>query len=156
MTEKYEQDHFREATKMVPLTLEQLQQITPERVLLVQALTIDEETGQPDPDSAEWEMWDGHHFASANTWDDASDYGERFLAYACPPSQINLETYRTCELVQELLRREGVETHIVESCQNLTVTTPGPAVVLVVDKLTREKMMSLHTRGPEKETRHAE
>ena len=27
---------------------------------------------------------------------------------------------------------------------------------LVVDKLTREKMMSLHTRGPEKETRHAE
>lgn len=125
-------DHVREDTKMVPLTLDQLQQITPERVLLVQVLTIDEETGQPDPDSAEWEMWDGHHFASANTWDDASHYGEKFLAYACQPSQINLETYRTCELVQELRRREGVEAHIAEPYQDLTVTAPGPAVVLIV------------------------
>lgn len=132
MTEKYDQDHFCEAMKMIPLTLDQLQQITPERVLLVQVLTIDEETGQPDPESAEWAMWDGRHFSSANIWDDDSHYEEKFVAYVFPPSQINLETYRTCELVQELRRREGVETHIVEPYQDLTVTASGHAVVLVV------------------------
>ena len=38
----------------------------------------------------------------------------------------------TRELVEELKKREGVEAHIAEPYEDLTVTVNGPAVVLVV------------------------
>lgn len=43
-----------------------------------------------------------------------------------------LDLHKTCELVEELKKREGVETHIAEPYKDLTVTVNGPAVVLVV------------------------
>lgn len=42
------------------------------------------------------------------------------------------EYLETCELVEELKNREGVETHIAEPYKDLTVNVNGPAVVLVV------------------------
>lgn len=39
---------------------------------------------------------------------------------------------KTCELVAELTKREGVETHTAEPYQDMTVSVNGPAVVLVV------------------------
>lgn len=42
------------------------------------------------------------------------------------------ETIKTCELVSELTKREGVETHTAEPYQDMTVSVNGPAVVLVV------------------------
>lgn len=43
-----------------------------------------------------------------------------------------LKDFYTCDLVFELERREGVETHIAEPYQDLTVSVNGPAIVLVV------------------------
>lgn len=43
-----------------------------------------------------------------------------------------IEDLKTCELVEELKKREGVEAHIAEPYENLTITTNGPAIVLVV------------------------
>lgn len=43
-----------------------------------------------------------------------------------------LKDYETCELVEELKTREGVEAHLAEPYKDLTVTVNGPAVVLVV------------------------
>lgn len=45
---------------------------------------------------------------------------------------IGLENVKTCELVAELTKREGVETHTAEPYQDMTVSVNGPAVVLVV------------------------
>ena len=38
----------------------------------------------------------------------------------------------TCELVEELKKRDGVEAHTAEPYKDLTVTVNGSAVVLVV------------------------
>ena len=45
---------------------------------------------------------------------------------------MNLSDVKTCDLVSELRQREGVETHIAEPYQDVTVSVNGPAVVLVV------------------------
>ena len=45
---------------------------------------------------------------------------------------MNLSDVKTCDLVSELRQREGVETHIEEPYQDVTVSVNGPAVVLVV------------------------
>lgn len=45
---------------------------------------------------------------------------------------MNLDEYMTCELVNELEKREGVETKIAAPYQDATVTVNGPAIVLVV------------------------
>lgn len=131
MTEKYNQDHFREATKMVPLTLDQLREMDGKPVWIVEY-----------PEWGHWELtedaedyiWPRHAVLYGLKGEDGR-YGLAkggWIACAYAPPQINLETYRTCELVQELRRREGVETHIAEPYQDLTVTAPGPAVVLIV------------------------
>lgn len=44
----------------------------------------------------------------------------------------DLHDVPTCELVKELQRREGVETHTAEPYQDVAVSVNGPAVVLVV------------------------
>ena len=49
-----------------------------------------------------------------------------------PVSREQLSEFRTCDLVDELRKREGVETHIAEPYQDVTVSVNGPAVVLVV------------------------
>ena len=43
-----------------------------------------------------------------------------------------LQKVSTKELVEELERREGVETTIAEPYQDKTVSVNGPAIVLVV------------------------
>ena len=43
-----------------------------------------------------------------------------------------MSEFKTCDLVDELQKREGVETHIAEPYQDMTVSVNGPAVVLVV------------------------
>jgi hypothetical protein len=44
----------------------------------------------------------------------------------------NLKDFKTCELVEELKQREGVETHLAEPYVDLDIMVNGPAVVLVV------------------------
>lgn len=44
----------------------------------------------------------------------------------------NITDVPTCQLVNELRRREGVEVTVAEPCQNLTFTASGPAVILLV------------------------
>ena len=49
-----------------------------------------------------------------------------------PVSREQLSEFKTCDLVDELRKREGVETHIAEPYQDVTVSVNGPAVVMVV------------------------
>ena len=49
-----------------------------------------------------------------------------------PVSREQLSEFKTCDLVDELRKREGVETHIAEPYQDVAVSVNGPAVVLVV------------------------
>lgn len=49
-----------------------------------------------------------------------------------PVDREQLSEFKTCVLVDELRKREGVETHIAEPYQDMTVPVNGPAVVLVV------------------------
>lgn len=49
-----------------------------------------------------------------------------------PVGREQLSEFKTCELADELRKREGVETHIAEPYQDVTVSVNGPAVVLVV------------------------
>lgn len=44
----------------------------------------------------------------------------------------NLSNVKTCELVEELKQREGVETILAEPYESQKVLVEGPAVVLVV------------------------
>lgn len=43
-----------------------------------------------------------------------------------------LREYKTCELVEELKEREGVEVHLAKPYKDLEVKINGSAVVLVV------------------------
>ena len=54
------------------------------------------------------------------------------LAALRPVSREQLSEFKTCDLVDELRKREGVETHIAEPYQDVTVSVNDPAVVLVV------------------------
>lgn len=45
---------------------------------------------------------------------------------------MELASIRTCDLVEELKKREGVETHVIGPSAKLAVEADGPAVVLVV------------------------
>ena len=71
-------------------------------------------------------------------WDDRKDglsYWDAIdmaLAALRPVSREQLSEFKTCDLVDELRKREGVETHIAEPYQDVTVSVNGPAVVLVV------------------------
>ena len=49
-----------------------------------------------------------------------------------PVSWEQVSEFKTCDLVDELRKREGVETHIAVPYQDVTVSVNGPAVVLVV------------------------
>lgn len=43
-----------------------------------------------------------------------------------------MDTYTTEQLVNELKKREGVETKIAEPYQDIELSVNGPAVVLVI------------------------
>lgn len=45
---------------------------------------------------------------------------------------MELKDINTCELVEELKKREGVEVKIAEPHKDMLVSVNGPAVVLVV------------------------
>ena len=45
---------------------------------------------------------------------------------------MDLKNINTCELVRELMKREGVEMTKAEPYEDTTVSVNGPAVVLVV------------------------
>lgn len=45
---------------------------------------------------------------------------------------MNLSNIKTCELVEELKKREGVEAHWAEPHEDFEIKLKGPAVVLVV------------------------
>jgi hypothetical protein len=57
---------------------------------------------------------------------------DTLLSALRPVSREQLSEFKTCDLVDELRKREGVETHIAEPYQDVTVSVNGPAVVLVV------------------------
>ena len=46
--------------------------------------------------------------------------------------ETGLKNIKTCDLVEELSHREGVEVHQAEPYKDMTVNVNGPAVVLVV------------------------
>lgn len=45
---------------------------------------------------------------------------------------MNIKDFKTCELVEELKKREGVEAHLAEPYKDLEISVNDPAVVLVV------------------------
>ena len=45
---------------------------------------------------------------------------------------MELKDIQTCELVEELKKREGVEVKIAEPHKDMSVSVNGPAVVLIV------------------------
>ena len=45
---------------------------------------------------------------------------------------MNIKDFKTCELVEELKKREGVEAHWAEQYKVLVIGVNGPAIVLVV------------------------
>lgn len=44
----------------------------------------------------------------------------------------NIASFSTCELVEELSKREGVKKTIAEPYVDVTVTVNGPAIVFVI------------------------
>ena len=44
----------------------------------------------------------------------------------------DIKDFKTCELVEELKQREGVETHQAEPYEDLNINVNGPAIVFVV------------------------
>lgn len=44
----------------------------------------------------------------------------------------DIKDFKTCELVEELKKREGVEARLAEPHEDLTVKINGPAIVLIV------------------------
>ena len=48
-------------------------------------------------------------------------------------SEMNkMSEFTTAELVEELKRRQGVDTQIAEPYEDITVSVNGPAIVLIV------------------------
>lgn len=82
-------DLSRDATKMVPLTLEQLRRRVEKagKPVVVFVVTIDPDTGERDFDG-DWEMFDGDDFVADGSWDTYTNYGVTFEAYGCPPNPL--------------------------------------------------------------------
>lgn len=55
------------------------------------------------------------------------------LTMADQESEMNkMSEFTTAELVEELKRRQGVDTRIAEPYEDITVSVNGPAIVLIV------------------------
>lgn len=46
--------------------------------------------------------------------------------------EIDLKNIKTCDLVEELKKREGVDVTIAEPHEDVTIPVSGPAIVLVI------------------------
>lgn len=88
---------LRPAPSDEPLTREQLMQVREDRPILVRVRCLGEETGEPDPEDEEFEIWDGRCFANADTYDTLEHYGKKFLAYAYAPACVGVELTGTQE-----------------------------------------------------------
>lgn len=58
--------------------------------------------------------------------------GGNFMSNIEKTKGSGLETFKTCELVEELKKREGVEEVWAEPHGNIEIPVNGPAIVLVV------------------------
>ena len=77
--------------------------------------------------------WLDDYYDDLHSEDDLTpEVAESVLTALRPVSREQLSEFKTCVLVDELRKREGVETHIAEPYQDMTVPVNGPAVVLVV------------------------
>lgn len=77
--------------------------------------------------------WLDDYYDELHSEDDLTpEVAESVLTALRPVSREQLSEFKTCVLVDELRKREGVETHIAEPYQDMTVPVNGPAVVLVV------------------------
>ena len=72
------------------------------------------------------------HAVNMTNIPEVKEFYRMFAAALRPVSREQLSEFKTCDLVDELRKREGVETHIAEPYQDVTVSVNGPAVVLVV------------------------
>lgn len=45
---------------------------------------------------------------------------------------MDIKNISTCELVEELKQREGVEAHLTEPYKDIEISVNGPAVVLMI------------------------
>ena len=78
-------------------------------------------------------VWLDDYYDELHSEDDLTpEVAESVLTALRPVSREQLSEFKTCVLVDELRKREGVETHIAEPYQDMTVPVNGPAVVLVV------------------------
>ena len=76
--------------------------------------------------------WESCSEALQKELDEQKEVFDLALTALRPVSREQLSEFKTCDLVDELRKREGVETHIAEPYQDVTVSVNGPAVVLVV------------------------
>ena len=58
--------------------------------------------------------------------------GGNMQVYVAHVENVNLNDFSTCELVEELKRREGVNAEYAEPYQDKVVTVNGPAQILVI------------------------
>ena len=73
-----------------PLALEELRQMVlheGDKPAILWIVFLDED-GNPDYDTGEWEMFDGHSFLADGTIDNIKNYGTKFIAYLCPPKEV--------------------------------------------------------------------
>lgn len=77
--------------------------------------------------------WLDDYYDELHSEDDLTpEVAESVLTALRPVSRELLSEFKTCDLVDELKKREGVETHIAEPYQDTVISVNGPAVVLVV------------------------
>lgn len=70
-----------------PLTLGELRAVKREHPILVYAVCLDDVTGEPDYDTAEWQIFDGNNFYNDVTYDSLEKYGLKFIAYRSNPKE---------------------------------------------------------------------
>lgn len=77
--------------------------------------------------------WLDDYYDELHSEDDLTpEVAESVLSALRPVSRELLSEFKTCDLVDELKKREGAETHIAEPYQDTAISVNGPAVVLVV------------------------
>lgn len=61
------------------------------------------------------------------TWDYVNSH-----VVICNGYEENISILKTCDLVDELVRRDGVDVKYIESYERETIQADGPAVILVI------------------------
>lgn len=71
------------------------------------------------------ELWKQASYQGSDSFIPEDSNGKHFEGVA-------IKNFKTCELVEELKQREGVETHWTEPYQDFELKVNGSAIVLVV------------------------